>query len=210
MLSGLATFLSYHLIRESLNPKQWPAVIGGEKKKKGKHASSRRGMVFVQKPFSKPSRDITSILKCLTPTRSTPLVSEAEERRNILNPLALLKAKLLFKSPLVDIGKGAITDFISCEAWFLKTLVHRDAVDSGSQLLQALFICYFTTWGCCGTIKCVKSVALCAIQKRPRSPGYWQLFISHISNEIKQIIFLLIFCSAHRHKMLLEIVLSSG
>lgn len=61
--------------------------------------SLRRGMVFVQKPFSKPSRDITSILKCLTPTRITPLVSEAEERRNILNPLCIVKGKVAFQIP---------------------------------------------------------------------------------------------------------------
>lgn len=120
MLSGLATFLSYHPIRESLHPTMTRCYW--KKKKKGKHASSRRGMVFVQKPLSKPSRDITSLLKCLTPTRSTPLVSEAEKRGNILNPLALLKAKLLFKSPQVDLGRGAITDFISWQSWFLNTL----------------------------------------------------------------------------------------
>lgn len=155
---------------------------GGKKQKKGKHASSRRGMVFVQKTFSKPSRDITSILKCLTPTRSTPLVSEAEERRNILNPLALLKAKLLFKSPLVDMERGAITDFISWQAWFLKTLRYGSqrrcwlGLTTASGFIYLLFYNIGLLWN---DEMCKICRSLCYTKKAPVSRLLPIIYFSH-------------------------------
>lgn len=124
MLSGQATFLSYYPIRESLNSKQQPTVMG-------RGGGLRRGMVFVQKPFSNTLQGDNKHFEMSHSNQKHNIGVRSRREEKHFESSCIVKGKVAFQIPTVRFRKRynhslyKLTGMISepSEARFIETLL---------------------------------------------------------------------------------------